>query len=283
MNILKNVQIHSAEALPILIDVFFKTTHKAKPVVIFCHGFKTFKDWGTMELIAKEFAINDFVFLKFNFSHNGTTVDKPDMITDTESFGNSNIQNELDDIDSLLGWIGHNSELPPDEVNRENIYLMGHSRGGSIAAIKAATDRRIQKLVTWSAFSNFGEIWEKYDVKKWEETGVSWTEYKPAGTMLPLYYQHYQNYLDNKEKFDVKKAVESLQIPMLIVHGMEDDKVTFEEALKLKACNTKIEMSLLPNATHNFGGYHPYIKNVLPFDTKVAVKDSVDFFRGKFV
>ena len=84
MNILKNVQIHSAEALPILLDVYFKTTRKAKPVVVFCHGFKTFKDWGTMDLIAKEFANNDFVFLKFNFSHNGTTVETPNLITDTD-------------------------------------------------------------------------------------------------------------------------------------------------------------------------------------------------------
>jgi len=283
MNILKNVQIHSAEALPILLDVFYKTTTKPKPVIVFCHGFKTFKDWGTMDLIAKEFATNDFAFLKFNFSHNGTTVDHPEKITDAENFGHSNIQNELEDIDSVLGWIDHNSDLPIEEVNRENIYMIGHSRGASTAILKAASDERIKKLVTWSAFSDFGEIWERYDVKKWEELGVSWTEDKTSGTMLPLYFQHYQNYIDNKDKFSVKTAVESLKIPMLIVHGMEDDKVAFENALQLKKWNNSFEMSLLPNATHNFGSYHPYKKTTLPFDTKIAIKDSVDFFRGKFV
>jgi uncharacterized protein len=283
INILKNVQIHSAEALPILLDVFYKTTRKPKPVVVFCHGFKTFKDSGAMDLIAKEFANNDFVFLKFNFSHNGTTVENPELITDIENFGNSNIQNELDDMDSILGWIDHNMELPLEEVNRENIYMIGHSRGGSTAILKAATDDRIKKLVTWAAFSDFGEIWEKYDVKKWGETGVSWSEDKYSGTMLPLYYQHYQNYIDNRDKFNIKMAVESLKIPILVLHGMEDDKVSYEDAIKLKGWNNKIEMSLLPSTNHNFGGYHPYKKTTLPFDTKIAVKDCVDFFRGKFV
>jgi pimeloyl-ACP methyl ester carboxylesterase len=283
MNILKNVQIHSAEALPILLDVYFKTTRKQKPVVVFCHGFKTYKDWGAMELIAKEFAMNDFVFLKFNFSHNGTTVDNPFVISDAENFGNSNIQNELDDIDSVLGWIGHNSELSSDEVNIENIYIIGHSRGGSTAILKASADERIKKLVTWAAFSDFGEIWERYDVKKWEETGVSWTEDKFTGNMLPLYYQHYQNYIDNRDNFSVKKAVESLKIPLLLIHGMEDDQVGYEDALKIKGWNNKIEMSLLPNAGHNLGCYHPYKGTKLPFDTKIAIKDCVDFFKGKFV
>jgi uncharacterized protein len=283
INILKNVQIHSQEALPILLDVYYKTTRKPKPIVVFCHGFKTFKDWGTMDLIAREFAVNDFAFLKFNFSHNGTTVDNPYEITDTENFGNSNIQNELDDIDSVLGWIDHNTDLPLEEINREEIYLLGHSRGADIAILKVSNDDRIKKLVTWSAFSDFGEVWERYDAEKWKENGVSWSQDKRTGAMLPLYYQHYQNYLDNKERFSIKTAIESMKIPMLIVHGIEDDKVGFENALQLKGWNIKLEMSLLPNATHNFGSYHPYIKKTLPFDTKIAVKDSVDFFRGKFV
>jgi uncharacterized protein len=283
MNIIKNVQIHSAEAIPILLDVYYKTTKKPKPLVVFCHGFKTFKDWGPYDLIAKEFANNDFAFLKFSFSHSGTTVEKPDVITDTENFGNSTIQTELDDIGSVLNWIGHNTELPLEEINTEKIYIVGHSRGGSIAILKAAMDERINMLVTWSAFVDFGEIWEKYDVKKWEELGVSWSEDKTSGSMLPLYYQNYQNYLDNRELFSIKTAIEKLKIPMLVLHGMEDDKVAFENALQFKKWNNSFEMSLLPNASHNFGCYHPYNKTKLPFDTKIAIKDSVDFFRGKFV
>lgn len=283
MNILKNVQIHSAEALPILLDVYYKTSRKPKPIVVFCHGFKTFKDWGTMELIAKEFVNNDFTFLKFNFSHNGTTVEKPDEISDAESFGNSNIENELNDMGSILDWIDHNSLLPIEEVNREKIYIVGHSRGASTSILKTASDERIKMLVTWSAFKDFNEVWQRYNVEKWAELGVSWTENLINGEMLPLYYQHYQNYLDNKDRFNIQNAIVNLKTPMLLIHGMEDDNVAFDDAIQIKRWNNSIEMSLLPNANHNFGSYHPYIKNILPFDTKIAIKDSVDFFKGKFV
>ena len=283
MNILKNVQIHSAEALPILLDVYYKTSRKPKPIVVFCHGFKTFKDWGTMDLIAKEFVNNDFTFLKFNFSHNGTTVEKPDEISDAESFGNSNIENELNDMGSILDWIDHNSLLPIEEVNREKIYMVGHSRGASTSILKTASDERIKMLVTWSAFKDFNEVWQRYNIEKWAELGVSWTENLINGEMLPLYYQHYQNYLDNKDRFNIQNAIVNLKTPMLLIHGMEDDNVAFDDAIQIKRWNNGIEMSLLPNANHNFGSYHPYIKNILPFDTKIAIKDSVDFFKGKFV
>jgi hypothetical protein len=39
--------------------------------IIFCHGFKGFKDWGCWQMIADYFVENGFAFLKFNFSHNG--------------------------------------------------------------------------------------------------------------------------------------------------------------------------------------------------------------------
>jgi hypothetical protein len=40
-------------------------------LIIFCHGFKGFKDWGCWQLVADYFVDNGFAFLKFNFSHNG--------------------------------------------------------------------------------------------------------------------------------------------------------------------------------------------------------------------
>ena len=70
---------------------------------------------------------------------------------------------------------------------------------------------------------------------------------------------------------------------MLLLHGMEDDNVSFEDAIQLKKWNNSLEMSLLPGANHNFGSYHPYSKSDLPFDTKIAIKDSVDFFKERFV
>ena len=61
--------------LPIIGDLTYKKD--SKNLVVFCHGFKGFKDWGCWNLVANLFAENDLKFLKFNFSHNGVTLDNP--------------------------------------------------------------------------------------------------------------------------------------------------------------------------------------------------------------
>ena len=74
--------------LPIIGDLTY--TIDSKNLVVFCHGFKGFKDWGPFNTMAKSFANENFFFLKFNFSHNGTSVDDPCNFIDLESFGNNN-------------------------------------------------------------------------------------------------------------------------------------------------------------------------------------------------
>jgi uncharacterized protein len=281
MKIIKNIQIQSKEGLPILIDVCYKETNLPKPVIIFSHGFRSFKDWGTFNLLAKSFADSGFVFVKFNFSHNGTTPDHPDEIVSPELFGSTNITNELDDIDSVITWVQDNAFLVNIYMIKEEIYLLGHSRGATLSILQGAVDERVKKIVSWCAFSDFEKIWANFDIKKWAEEGVSWSESKSSGIKLPLYYQHYENYLLNKEKYNIKKAVSSLKIPLFLVHGMEDETIGYEQTLEMKSWNKNADFSLLPNTNHNLGGYHPYAQTYLPFDTRVAVKESIAFFRGE--
>ena len=64
---------------PITLDVsYFENKEKKTapvPLIILCHGFKGFKDWGGFNLVAKTIAAENFFFVKINFSHNGTSVD----------------------------------------------------------------------------------------------------------------------------------------------------------------------------------------------------------------
>ena len=71
MKIIKNFSIEGKHQKPIVTDVFYNETHQPKKVVIFCHGYKGFKDWGAWNLMAEAFANAGFFFIKFNFSHNG--------------------------------------------------------------------------------------------------------------------------------------------------------------------------------------------------------------------
>jgi len=73
----KNLILKTKGPKPIVYDVCYIQSQRPKPIVIFCHGYKGFKDWGAWDLVAKSFANAGFFFLKFNFSHNGGTVEQP--------------------------------------------------------------------------------------------------------------------------------------------------------------------------------------------------------------
>jgi len=63
-------QIPGSDNKAILIDYILNDQVENAPMIIFVHGFKGFKDWGTHHLVADYFSNNGFNFLKFNFSHN---------------------------------------------------------------------------------------------------------------------------------------------------------------------------------------------------------------------
>ena len=131
----------------ILLDVTFNNNSLKKQVVIFSHGFKGFKDWCPFNTMAKSFANKNFFFLKFNFSHNWTSIDDPCNFNDLESFGNNNFSIELDDLNLIINWI-INNEYFAKEIDINNINLLGHSRGGAISILKASEENRINKVIS---------------------------------------------------------------------------------------------------------------------------------------
>ena len=144
MTITKNIIIPGKHNKPIITDVFYTENNTPKPVVIFCHGYKGFKDWGAWNLAAMEFVNNELFFVKFNFSHNGGTVENPIDFPDLEAFGQNNFTTELNDLEDIINWIANNSKFK-DEMDSTNITLIGHSRGGGIVSIKASENSKISK------------------------------------------------------------------------------------------------------------------------------------------
>ena len=52
-------------------DVFLPEGDSILPVVVCCHGFKGFKDWGCWPSVAIKIAEAGFAVITFNFSRNG--------------------------------------------------------------------------------------------------------------------------------------------------------------------------------------------------------------------
>ena len=103
----ENYNIPGAKGRGMLMDITYDTRHKDAPVVIFAHGFKGFKDWGTHNLVANYFAEHGFRYLKFNFSHNGTTADKPIDFVDLIDQLNPLLIKNLDSIKRIHSFESH--------------------------------------------------------------------------------------------------------------------------------------------------------------------------------
>ncbi len=277
----RNIVLEGLHDRAILLDVFFKEEETQKPIVVFCHGFKGFKDWGAFDLVANAFAEAGFVFIKFNFSYNGTSVEHPKDFVDLAAFGNNNFLIELDDIKMVLDALENNLLPVPDRLlDFRKLSLVGHSRGGGIAILKAAEDDRVKQLVTWASVSEFGKHWKKELMEEIEKNGVIYVPNARTGQQMPIYWQLYQTYFDNQVRLHIPSCFEKLAIPSLIVHGTADDTVPFDSATQLAGLNSHATLLSIENGNHVFGGKHPWDESELPDDLKNVVTESIRFLKN---
>ena len=277
---LKNIIIDGSAGKSILIDATFKANTQAKQVVVFCHGFKGFKDWGPFNKIATHFADNDIVFVKFNFSFNGTTTNDPINFSDLKGFGNNNFCKELDDLSLVLDWIENCDELK-GEINSSKISLFGHSRGGSIVMLKTAEDIRVKKVISWASPSNFLErLPKKEKLVKWKELGVAYIYNGRTKQNMPMYFQFYENCIKFAKRLNIQNAVSKMGIPHLIVHGNDDPTVLLSEAVNIKSWNPNIDLHVIDGANHVLGGFHPYDLEKFPKDLQEAIDVTIKFLKG---
>ena len=268
----RDIIIEGSGKRPILIDITNPKQINKKEVIVLSHGFKGFKDWGPFNHIAKEFALQDFIFVKFNFSHNGTTVDSPTNFADLDAFGNNNFCKELDDLGFVLDWVEKN-------IDANSINLLGHSRGGGISLLKTAEDSRISKVVSWASPSNFHKVMSTDRNMLWKEKGVTFVYNGRTKQNMPMYYQFYENCQENKDRIDIKSAVERLEIPQLIIHGGDDLTVKLSEAENLKRWNDRAELSIINGADHVFGSFHPFDLDEFPSHLKEVMDITIDFLK----
>lgn len=274
--------IRGSREKPILLDVYYIEDGKSKPLVIFCHGFKGFKDWGHFPLCARHLAEAGFVVSTFNFSYNGTTAERPTEFEDLEAFGHNNITTELNDLGCVINeWESSGNFIPDTEVNRQNICLIGHSRGGGIAILKAAEDSRIKRLVTWAAVSGIGRMFgDPEQMRKWKEEGVIHIYNGRTHQHMPMYYQYYEDYINNEARLDIPAAASSVSIPWLIIHGTMDPTVDVSSAEKLNHLQPRSELLLIDQADHTFGGKHPWMTESLTDDSMAMLSATINFIKG---
>jgi uncharacterized protein len=271
----ENFNIPGAKGRGMLADITYDPKNKDVPIVIFAHGFKGFKDWGAHDMVARYFAKNGFRYLKFNFSHNGTTADHPVDFVDLIAFGDNTFSIELEDLNRVINFACDGPLMPAVD----GIYLIGHSMGGGISIVQAAEDKRVKKLVTMASISDFGNLWPKEVEEQWKLSGVLYMPNTRTGQEMPLKATLLDDLERNPGRLDILAKAAEIEQPWLIVHGSEDKTVPFDSAKQLNKAAKHSELSIIPKADHTFCAAHPYAKKTLPKQLHEFCDEAIEFLK----
>lgn len=266
---LARVGLTAADGGPLRMDI--RTAARpgeSRPAVVICHGFKGFKDWGMFPKLAERLAVAGFTAISFNFSGSGVGEDG-ESFTELERWGHQRPTTDLRDIGIVVDYA--TSEGAP------RVGLVGHSRGGGLAVLHAARDRRIGALVAWAPISGFAR-WPEEEVRRWREEGKMDVVNARTGQVLTMYLDALEDYdAHHGDLLDIMGAAERIEAPWLVVHGTADESVSCEEgkALHRAARAGRAELELVEGAGHTFGAKHPWAGSTPQLDQ--AMQRTVGF------
>jgi pimeloyl-ACP methyl ester carboxylesterase len=272
----KNIVISNPETKDFLADAFYPENGIGLPLVIFVHGYKGYKDWGAWNLMAGKLAEAGFFFVKFNFSHNGTTVDDPLNFGDLEAFGNNNYSRELSDLGAVIDYFAADRA-----VDQDKIVMIGHSRGGGISIVKTYEDERIHGLITLASVDTLDRFPKNEVFGNWQKEGVYYVTNGRTKQEMPHYYQFYEDYEKDIHRFDVERATEMAKAHFLIIHGTNDESVPVKNAEHLHLLHPNSELYLIENADHTFGAKEPWENSQLPENLNLVTEKCIRFIKEK--
>lgn len=267
--------IPGASGRNMLADLTFDIREKQAPLIIFAHGFKGFKDWGTHNIVAHYFAEQGFRFLKFNFSHNGTTPESPVDFADLEAFSNNTFSTEMEDLKLVIDFATNGANFSPVKT----VLLIGHSMGGGISIIKAAEDARVEKLITWASVADFHNLWPKEAEAQWKLSNVLFFPNTRTNQQMPVKATLLNDFDQNTKRLNIFSAAAEVKQPWLIVHGDADPTVNISHALELNRKQPKSDLVVAPGANHTFNSNHPYLDASLPASLKQVCEVCVGFLK----
>jgi uncharacterized protein len=236
---------------------------EVRPVVVICHGFKGFKDWGMFPKIAERFALAGFTAVTFNFSGSGVGPCS-DVVDEPERWFRQTLSGDLADLGSVIthilkdgpAWVG----------------LVGHSRGGGIAILQAAKDARIRALVTWASVAGFDRH-SAEERARWRRDGYSEVVNARTGQVLRMGRAALEDLEHNASgTLDVIAAAGRVTAPWLIAHGSADESVPVCEAdaLARASGSARTERLTVDGAGHTFGARHPWAGSTPHLEMLVA-------------
>jgi dipeptidyl aminopeptidase/acylaminoacyl peptidase len=254
---LTSFELATAPNGPIRGDIYLPSDARGAPVVLACHGFKGFKNWGFWPETARRVTGAGMGFIIFNFSGSGIGED-PERFTELDRFQDNTVGKELEDLAVVLDAV-RRRRVPLADLDVRRLGLLGHSRGGGIVLARAGRDPGVGAVVTWAAVASFMTVDEE-EKRRWRARGYREVVNQRTGQVLRLGVEYLNDLEANGEAYDPLRAVGRLRVPTLLLHGTRDEAVDVEDARRLArhAAPGTCELALIEGTGHTFGAVHPF-------------------------
>ena len=261
--------IPCADGLFIRGEVYPATTPLGS--VVICHGFKGFAHWAFFPYLARSLAESGLTAITFDFSGSGIGRDR-ETFTQPDAFGGNTFTRELEDIGNVVDYARRMKFI------KGKFGLFGHSRGGAMAILYAATpDVEVKSLVTWAAIGRT-TWWTREEAIIWRKRGYADVTNSRTGQVMRMGTE----LLDDVEmhattKLNVAAAAAKIKVPWLIVHGTADETVPSADAERLHDLSIgQSTLRLIEGASHAFDAKHPLAE--IPPVLEQVVQETVNFF-----
>lgn len=186
------------------------TTPKA--FAIFSHCFTCNKNLINVKFISETLSENGIATLRFDFSGLG----------DSEGdFAKTDFTSNIDDLLHAAQFLEDNYEAPK--------LLVGHSLGGAASIIAADKIESVKALTTIGTPSTLDHIRRVFNNKLDEIMINGSAMVDVAGREMEIG----RDFVEDLSRYSIKRSLNNLQKPILVMHSPEDDMVNIDHATNI--------------------------------------------------
>jgi len=233
--------------------------------ILIAHGFKGYKDYGMLPLIAEEGARAGLIAHRFNFSHSGMTnaietFERPDLFE--QDTWNKQVFDLRMVIDAMARGDLAGKELP--------YVLFGHSRGGVTVLLTAgryAEDRTFPQpmgLITVATPSTCNSMGRE-EAEALLSQGYLVSPSARTGQQLRVGKAFLQEQQDYPHAHDLLAIASRSRCAVLILHGSDDPTVDPASAEEIRhATGERSNARIIAGADHVFNTPNPILPHAEP-------------------